>query len=292
MKLDEFILTAQTRLNQLFQIYLHDVEHPAAELQKAISYAVLSGGKHIRPLFVYLTGHALNAPWENLDAPACAIELIHVYSLIHDDLPAMDNSDLRRGKPTCHKAFNEAIAILAGDALQPLAFEIITQHPASLSPEQRVNMIYTLSYASGIRGMAAGQALDLQGIHSLTGLTQMYQLKTSTLLAASIKLAAIAANNKDPETHNALQRFAECIGLAFQIQDDLLDIEGSTQHIGKPQGLDQANQKITYPSFIGIEESRQQIKTLFTTALQSIACLKERGKLLEEFAYSLLHRKK
>ncbi|EKD54350.1 MAG: hypothetical protein ACD_60C00091G0015 [uncultured bacterium] len=292
MKLDEFVLTAKTRLNQLFQVYLHDIEHPAAELQKAINYAVQGGGKCIRPLFVYLTGHALNAPWENLDVPASAIELIHVYSLIHDDLPAMDNSDLRRGKPTCHKAFNEAIAILAGDALQPLAFEIITQHPASLSPKQRVDMIYTLSYASGIRGMAAGQALDLQGTNSLDSLTEMYQLKTSTLLAASIKLGAIAANNNDPDTHHSLQRFADCIGLAFQIQDDLLDIEGATQHIGKPQGLDQANQKITYPSLVGIEESRQQVETLFTTALQSIAFLKERGKLLEEFAYSLLHRKK
>lgn len=287
MNLAELSTFCQTRLEKLFDYYLKDSLCPAKELQQAIAYAVFNGGKRIRPLLVYATGYALGAKWVNSDAPACAIELIHTYSLIHDDLPAMDNSDLRRGKPACHKAFTEALAILAGDALQPLAFEILASHPAELHAEQRLAMIKALSHASGQAGMVSGQALDLAGTDELT---QMYQLKTGALLTASVKLGAIAADIKNPDILNALDQYAQNLGLAFQIQDDLLDFEHSAT-TGKPQGLDTTNNKVTLPTLIGIEQARKQIETLFADALTSLAVLDEKADILRELAHSLLQRK-
>ncbi len=292
MKLSDFLNQAEARLNQLFNHYLVELSQPAPQLQQAIAYSALNGGKRVRPLLVYLTGHAFNAPLENLDSAAIAIELIHVYSLIHDDLPSMDNSDLRRGKPTCHIVFGDAIAILAGDALQPLAFKIIASHPAKLNPEQRLAMIDILSETSGINGMAAGQTLDLMGVATLDALTAMYKLKTGALLAASVKLGAVSAHIQEEKTLAALSHFAECLGLAFQIQDDLLDIEGSSQITGKPKGLDSANQKMTYPLFIGVEQSRKKVHELFATALSSIEFLDTQGQLLRQFAEHLLQRQR
>jgi farnesyl diphosphate synthase len=292
MKLADFVTEAQSRLDHIFRHYLIEQTHSAAKLQESMAYAVLNGGKRIRPLLVYLTGYALDAIWENMDPAASAVELIHVYSLIHDDLPAMDNSDLRRGKPTCHKIYGDAIAILAGDTLQSLAFEILATHSTTLNPKQRLNMIQKLSLASGIHGMAAGQALDLSGMTTLESLTQMYQLKTGALLTASVLLGAIAANNENPQLLTALETFAKNIGLAFQIQDDLLDIEGTVQLTGKPQGIDLVNEKITYPSLIGIDKSRQAIQTLFKEALGAIECLGPKGQLLHDFANYLLQRQK
>src|SRR3990167_3566050 len=169
----------------------------------------------------------------------------------------MDNADLRRGKPSCHKAFTEAIAILAGDALQPLAFEIIASHPAKLTAEKRIAMIHILSEASGLNGMAAGQALDITGVNSLDTLTKMYQLKTGKLLTAAVRLGELAS---DHHTAPTLEKFAENIGFAFQLQDDLLDIESETHLLGKPQGIDAINHKKTYPAFIGIEKTREKIQ--------------------------------
>lgn len=292
MTLKEFITQAQSRLELSFKQYIIENLSPAITLHKAITYATLNGGKRIRPLLVYLIGRTFDSTWENLDPPACAIELIHVYSLIHDDLPAMDNSDLRRGNPSCHKAFTEATAILAGDALQPLAFDILTQHSASLTSQQRLDMIKILSKASGLHGMAAGQMLDIEGITSLDSLTHMYQLKTGALLSAAVQLGAISAGISDPMIFDSLHTFSENIGLAFQIQDDLLDIVGTSDTLGKPQGIDQTNQKITYPSLLGIEESRQKIQVLYDTALDSLNFLGERSKLLCEFATLLLQRNK
>lgn len=286
MNLTELMNSVPTRLETLFAHYIKSSSAP--ELQKAMTYAVSNGGKRIRPLLVYAAGYALNASLENCDAPACAIEFIHAYSLVHDDLPAMDNSDLRRGQPSCHKAFNEALAILAGDALQPLAFEIIATHPASLTPEQRLNMIKILSHASGIDGMAAGQALDLAGTPDLTS---MYHLKTGALLIASVKLGAIAANIKNPEILHALETYAKNIGLAFQIQDDLLDYENADT-TGKPQGLDSENNKNTYPRLMGIEKTQQKIKELFDSALSALEILDEKSTILRELAYYLMQRKK
>lgn len=289
MTLNDFVTHTYSRLELTLKKYLIENPSPASTLQKAVEYATLNGGKHIRPLLVYLIGRTLGASWENLDPPASAVELIHVYSLIHDDLPAMDNSDLRRGKPSCHKAFDEATAILAGDALQPLAFEIITTHPSPLTAQQRLEMVKILSQASGIHGMAAGQMLDIEKTSSIDLLTQMYQLKTGALLNAAVKLGIVSAGISDPNIFNSLLIFAENIGLAFQIQDDLLDIEGATT-IGKPKRIDQANQKITHLSLLGIEKSRKKIEMLFDTAVRSLNFLGEKSNLLCEFATLLMQR--
>ncbi|MHB1948977.1 MAG: polyprenyl synthetase family protein [Gammaproteobacteria bacterium] len=287
MNLTELSQLCQNRLEKLFNHYLIDTQSQAPELQKAMGYAVLNGGKRIRPLLVYATGLALDAPWENCDVPACALEFMHAYSLIHDDLPAMDNSDLRRGIPSCHKAFNEALAILAGDALQPLAFEVLASHPAPLRAEQRVLMIQNLSHASGMQGMAAGQTLDIEGTRALE---EMYQLKTGALLTACVKLGAIAASLQNTTTLHALEKYARNIGLAFQIQDDLLDFENA-EMTGKPQGLDVANQKMTYPAIHGIAHTRLKIEELFSEALSAVEVLGAKSEILREFAHYLMQRK-
>lgn len=292
LSISDLLVTAQERIDKLFKHYLQSADSPANQLKDAMYYAVSNGGKYVRPLLVYATGYYLGANWDNLDIPACAVEMIHSYSLIHDDLPAMDNADLRRGKPACHKAYNEAVAILAGDALQPLAFEIIASHPATLSAEQRIAMINHLCHASGLNGMAAGQALDISGVQTLESLTQMYALKTGALLSTSVKLGMIAANLKDISIINALETFADTIGLAFQIQDDLLDIESHADIIGKPKGIDLANNKTTYPSLVGIKEARAKIESLFEAALQSIKPLGAPAEILRELANFLLQRKK
>jgi farnesyl diphosphate synthase len=287
--LPDLIKTCQSRVTTLFDFYLQKRTSPASELQRAMYYALSNGGKHLRPLLVYATGHIFDAPLENLDIPACAVELIHSYSLIHDDLPAMDNSDLRRGKLACHKAFTEAVAILAGDALQPLAYEIIATHPSPLSTTQRLNMIYLLAHASGLDGMAAGQTLDMMGVHTLTSLEQMYALKTGALFKASVKLGMLAANIKE---HHALDAYADYIGLAFQIQDDLLDLENNSALTGKPIGLDSINNKITYPSLVGIESSQKKAQELLQNAMQTLASLGEKASLLRALTQSIFERKR
>lgn len=279
------------RLENLFQQYLINPDYPAKDLQSAMAYGVQNGGKRIRPLLVYAVGQVFNTSGENLDAAACSIELIHSYSLIHDDLPAMDNSDLRRGKPSCHKAFNEATAILAGDALQPLAFEILANHPSTLTAQQRIEMISVLTQAAGIAGMAGGQALDMQGVNTLEDLNNMYQLKTGALLNASVRLGLIASNIDDTNIINSLNIYIQNIGLAFQIQDDLLDIQNNSEVTGKPQGLDQQNNKITYPMLLGINKTEDYITTLFTEALTAIEDIKN-NSILKEIAKSLIKRQK
>jgi geranylgeranyl pyrophosphate synthase len=227
-------------------------------LHEAMRYSVLGGGKRLRPGLVHATGAALGVLPELLDAPACAVEIIHAYSLIHDDLPAMDDDDLRRGKPTCHKAFGEAVAILAGDALQALAFEVLVAEER-LPAAARVAMVRLLAEACGSVGMAGGQAIDLAAVGqdlSMTELERMHRYKTGALIRASVLLGAFAAgcDPGDPR-HVALARFGEEIGLAFQIRDDVLDVLGETAVIGKPQGSDAARGKPTYPAIIGLEAS-------------------------------------
>lgn len=291
MQMDELQSICQTRLESFLQHYL-EAEASAPTLQQAMTYAVMNGGKRIRPLLIYATGRALGASWENLDVAAGAIELIHSYSLVHDDLPAMDNADTRRGKPSCHKAFNEAMAILAGDALQPLAFEILASHPAPLTAEQRLHMIQVLSHASGPHGMVAGQVKDIEGVHSVESLTEMYHLKTGALLTASVKLGIIAANIQDTAIVSALEIYAKNLGLAFQIQDDLLDIEGEAHLLGKPAQLDSHHQKNTYPVLSGIPETRHLLEKLYADALEAIAFLGEKAQPLRDIAHTLSQRKK
>lgn len=274
------------RLMNLFNVYLTEASSPHPLLQQAMEYGILNGGKRLRPKLVYITGTTLGASLETCDAPACAIEFIHGYSLIHDDLPAMDNADIRRGQPSCHKAYDEAMAILAGDALQTLAFEVLSHHPSPLTPSQRLLMIKTLSQASGYQGMAAGQSLDLSGT---TSLLKMYHLKTGALLIAGVKLGAIAANITSQKILNALENYASHLGLAFQLQDDLLDFE-SLDQTGKPQGLDQKNFKNTFPVQMGKEKTQEEIKKLFNKAIDSLKCISESIGLVE-FAHRLLDRK-
>jgi geranylgeranyl pyrophosphate synthase len=214
--------------------------------------------------------------------------MIHAYSLIHDDLPAMDNADLRRGKPSCHKAFDEATAILAGDALQTLAFEIIANHPGKITPDQRLTMIQTLAEKSGLQGMAGGQALDMEGVSDIQSLTTMYSLKTGALITASVKLGMQAGKNQTP----LLLDYAKNLGIAFQLQDDLLDIESSADMTGKTSGLDVTNQKMTFPHFLGIEKTREKINLHFKCALDALNTLKGETDTLRALTEYLFQRKK
>ena len=233
-------------------------------LHAAMRHATLLGGKRMRPLLVYATGTAFGADLATLDAPAAAVELIQAYSLVHDDLPAMDDDALRRGQPTVHVAFDEATAILAGDALQSLAFATLAQAPCDA--EIRVAMLDELAVAAGSRGMCGGQALDIDATGTSTaldiaGLERLHALKTGALLRASVRLGAIAAG-ADASARGHLDRYADALGLAFQVRDDLLDIEGDSATLGKTAGKDAAQDKATFPALIGVEASRKRLEAL------------------------------
>jgi farnesyl diphosphate synthase len=261
---------------------------PPAELHRAMRYAALGGGKRLRPLLVYASGHTLGYDGRELDAPACAVELIHAYSLVHDDLPAMDDDALRRGRPTCHIVFGEAMAILAGDALQALAFEIL----ANGNTTHGMQMLNVLGHACGAEGMAGGQALDLTATGrslSLAELEHMHACKTGALIRAAVRLGALTAQ-ADARALEALDRYASSVGLAFQIRDDILDVEGESSVIGKTAGKDAAAGKPTFPSIIGLDASRARLAELIDTALDAIASFGERGALLEELAHYAAYR--
>jgi farnesyl diphosphate synthase len=243
-------------------------------LHAAQRYSVLAPGKRIRPALVYATAETLGVPLERVDGAACAVEMIHAYSLVHDDLPAMDDDDLRRGRATCHRAFDEATAILAGDSLQVLAFGVLAHHPHGPEAAVRVQLIATLADASGSAGMAGGQALDLAAegrILGLAELEQIHALKTGSLIRACVRLAALSAPGLDAAGRDALERFAASIGLAFQVLDDILDVEGDPALIGKPVGSDQARGLSTYPALVGLEAARRRVLELHTAALAELA---------------------
>ena len=255
-------------------------------------YAVFNGGKRVRPVLVYAAGQAVDAPPAFLDGPACAVELIHAYSLVHDDLPSMDNDDLRRGKPTCHKAFGEATAILAGDAMQALAFHILV-HGEGLDAARRVEMIDALSHAAGSRGMAGGQAIDMAAVGkqlTVAELENMHIHKTGALIRASVQLGALCAPQLDRQHLKQLDHYAKCIGLAFQIQDDILDEEGDTETLGKTQGADRERNKPTYPAILGIEGSRALAQELLDDALQSLQGFGPQAEPLRDIARYIVER--
>jgi farnesyl diphosphate synthase len=285
---------ASDRLNQLYMGYLENT--PSLELKNAMEYSLLNGGKRLRPLLIYATGAVFNAPLDNLDTAAAAVELIHTYSLIHDDLPGMDNAAMRRGRPSCHKAFGEGMAILAGDALHTFAMQIIASHPASIKAERRLQMMTTLSHACGPFGMAAGQALDLTVMTddsiSTRVLEDIYRLKTGALLTTCVELGWLASSDEDDTNQKAMRDFGSHIGLAFQIQDDILDIEAETIDIGKPKGLDSQNHKFTYPKLHGVETAKQKVETLYQEALEAIDYLGEQAHILRELAGKMLERKR
>jgi geranylgeranyl pyrophosphate synthase len=261
------------------------------QLQNAMRYALFNGGKRVRPLLVYLVNQLLQGDIEKADAPACAIECIHSYSLVHDDLPAMDDDKLRRGQPTCHIAFDEATAILAGDALQCFAFELLTETNATA--ETRLLMISVLAKASGDRGMVAGQAFDLSHVDkplTLTQLEQMHRHKTGALINAAIELGYHSAKCQDVTTKTALLAYGNAIGLAFQIKDDILDIEGDTQTLGKPQGSDLEQNKPTYPALLGMDGAKAKLDQLHQAALDTLRPFGAQGKLLSELADYIVTR--
>ena len=267
--------------------------HPV-RLHEAMRYAVLGGGKRVRPVLVYATGLALGIAEDRLDGPACAVELIHAYSLVHDDLPAMDNDDLRRGKPTCHRAFDEATAILAGDALQALAFHLLA-HDASMATgaEARVRMIETLASAVGSRGMAGGQAIDLAAVGqqlNIAELEDMHIHKTGALIRAAVGLAALSTPDLDGETMRRLDHYAKCVGLAFQIRDDILDVEANTEVLGKRQGADIALNKPTYPALLGLSDAKERARLLHEDALASLSAFDHRADALRGLSHYIIER--
>ncbi|HET8801991.1 MAG TPA: farnesyl diphosphate synthase [Marinobacter sp.] len=267
----DFLDTCRARVDVELERCL---DRPAAStrLLDAMRYSVLGGGKRIRPALCLAAARAVGQSGEEALTPACAVELIHAYSLIHDDLPAMDDDDLRRGRATTHIAFDEATAILAGDALQALAFGLLAEAPG-LAPATRLAMVQELSGASGQSGMVGGQAIDLESVGktlSLNQLETMHRQKTGALIEASVRMGALTAPDIRPQDLGALTRYAEALGLAFQVQDDLLDIEGDTSVIGKPRGSDAARSKPTYPSLLGIDGAREHLSALLSCALESL----------------------
>ena len=292
-RLADFLARAQAQVEAALDAHLPPAVVAPARLHTAMRYATLAGGKRLRAALVYAAGEALGARAEILDVPACALELIHAYSLVHDDLPAMDNDDLRRGKPTCHKAFDEATAILVGDALQTLAFELLACDPGLAVPaERRLAMIARLATAAGAGGMAGGQAIDLEAtgrVLTLAELETMHARKTGALIRAAVALGALAAD-AGPERLARLDDYARHIGLAFQIVDDILDIEGDTATLGKPQGSDAERAKPTYPAILGLERAKALARECHAAALESLSPLEDNGRLLREIADFIIHR--
>ena len=291
--LDDFRARCAARVETALDQILPPVSVQPSRLHEAMRYTVLAGGKRIRPLLAYAAGEALGLDAALLDRPACAVEMIHAYSLIHDDLPAMDDDDLRRGRPTCHRAFDEATAILAGDALQTLAFQALAEAPG-LSAESRVGMVAALARASGARGMVGGQAMDLEAEGSPLDLVQLENIhihKTGALIRVSVQMGVLAHGGLDADKAERLDHYAKCLGLAFQIQDDVLDVEGDTAQIGKTAGRDQELNKATYPALVGLAEAKAMANQLITEAIESVTIFGERAKPLIWIANALLGRK-
>lgn len=291
----EALTSFQKRNNSQLNNWLNQLPFQQQQLIEAMRYALLLGGKRVRPFLVYATGQMLGVQPENLDAPASAIECIHAYSLIHDDLPAMDDDDLRRGHPTCHKKFNEATAILTGDALQTLAFTILSEGElASNAEPQRIKMIQSLARASGAQGMCIGQALDLAFENkdvSLQELENIHRNKTGALIKCAVQLGAYAAGDKGVEVLPQLENYADAVGLAFQVQDDILDIISDTETLGKPQGSDQELCKSTYPALLGLDGAIEKAQSLLKEALQALEAIPYNTELLEQFARYIIERK-
>ncbi len=283
----------QARCEEVLTRLLPRNDAPTARLCDAMRYSVLGGGKRLRPLLVYVSGEALGAPLDTLDASAAAVEIIHAYSLIHDDLPAMDDDDLRRGRPSCHRAFDEGTAILAGDALQALAFEVLAHGTRTLPDAARVLLLTTLSRAIGAAGMAGGQAIDLANVGQTmraADIELMHRRKTGALIQASVEMGAITAGFATDAGLRAISHYGAEIGLAFQIQDDILDVIGDTTTMGKLQGSDAAQGKPNYPSVIGLDAARAAARAHRDAALAALETLGTAAPLLQELAHFVVDR--
>lgn len=292
--LQNFMRVTQARAETALEARLPAASKMPQRLHEAMRYSVLGGGKRLRPLLTYAAGMALGVPLDELDGPASAVEFIHVYSLIHDDLPAMDDDDLRRGKPTCHIAFDEATAILAGDGLQALAFNVLAHDPAiKASAEQRLAMVNALAVASGSMGMVGGQAIDLDAVGKmldLPALENMHIRKTGALIRVSVNLATLSARNISPDLASGLDHYAKSIGLAFQIQDDILDEESDTQTLGKTQGKDKDHNKPTYTALLGLSGAKQKAREMHEEALDALSALGSEGDILRALSHFIVQR--
>jgi len=284
----------QNRINNFLTLQLDELPINDDKLHQAMRYGLLIGGKRMRPYLAYITGEALGANLDDIDGIAGALECIHAYSLLHDDLPAMDDDDLRRGQPTCHKAFDEATAILAGDSLQTLAFDILANHPFSKAIQSKqIKLIQQLVSASGYQGMCGGQALDLAATNQqidVEKLEKLHSLKTGALLEASVLMAAECAPQTTEKDKEALKKYAQLIGLAYQVQDDIIDITSTQEQLGKPSGSDLAANKSTYPALLGLQGAQQKAENLFQQALQALTGLPYNTQSLAEFATFIVKR--
>lgn len=280
----------QQRINDFLSNQLSDIAINEPQLHAAMTHGLLLGGKRVRPFLVYAVGEMFGVNKDNLDHIAGSIEAVHAYSLIHDDLPAMDDDALRRGQPTCHIKYNEATAILAGDALQTFAFELLGE--AQVNDSQKIQLMKSLAKASGYQGMCGGQALDLAATNntvSLEQLAQIHRLKTGALICCAVEMGAIAGN-ATAEQKTLLDTFSQNIGLAFQVHDDILDVIGDTDTLGKPQGSDQAANKSTYPALMGLEAAQEKAQQLILQAISSLQALPFDSSLLQAFARYIIAR--
>jgi farnesyl diphosphate synthase len=284
----------QTRINKYLADKLAKYEINDKNLLLAMQYGLLIGGKRMRPYLSYITGEALGLKLSDVDGIAAALECIHAFSLIHDDLPSMDDDDLRRGQPTCHKAFNEATAILAGDSLQTLAFDILVNHEFSAQIEpKRLTLIRQLVNASGYQGMCGGQALDISAtdkIITLAELEKLHSLKTGALLKASVTMVTEISQDISTDEKGQLAIYAEHVGLAYQVRDDIIDIISSEEELGKPAGSDVSANKSTYPALLGLAGAQQKADNLYQQALQALATLPYNTDNLAEFATFIIKR--
>ena len=294
MSLEQFKQPWRERVDAALENWLPGEKIEPRRLHAAMRYSIFNGGKRLRPILVYATGHALGVGESILDMPACTVECIHAYSLIHDDLPAMDNDDLRRGKPTCHRQFDEATAILAGDALQAQAFYILTHGlQDKVDAKSLVAMLDLIAVASGSRGMAGGQAMDLAAVGvaiSEAELENMHIHKTGALIRASVTLGALCAPSINNGQLQNLDHYGKCIGLAFQIMDDVLDEIADTDTLGKTKGADRARNKPTYPSIVGLEASRELARELCDDAINSLQDFDDRAMALRDIARYVIDR--
>jgi farnesyl diphosphate synthase len=283
----------QVRIETSLQTLLPAANIAPERLHDAMRYTVLGGGKRVRPLLSFASGELSKADDERVTIAAAAVELIHAYSLVHDDLPCMDDDVLRRGKPTCHVEYDEAIALLAGDSLQSLAFQLLAEHQLADTPQMQLEMIKRLALASGSRGMAGGQAVDLASVGKILSLPElefMHIHKTGALIRAAVMLGACCGNSLNEDQLTSLDRFAKCIGLAFQVVDDVLDAEATTATLGKTAGKDAENNKPTYVSILGVGRARELAEDLRREAYQSLEVFGASAGRLRQVTDFIIHR--
>lgn len=293
LKFEQWVSLAQTHIEYVLEKHMPSENEAPSKLHEAMRYAVLGGGKRVRALLAYATGEFFDVPKSTVDLPAAAVELIHAFSLVHDDMPCMDDDDLRRGKPSTHKQFDDATALLAGDALQSLAFELLASPELHASAEQKNQLLYTLAFATGSRGMAGGQSIDLEstGVSlSQAQLEYMHQLKTGALIHAAVMMGAYCASNVDRDKLAAVNKYTQAIGLAFQVVDDILDAEADTATLGKTAGKDANDNKSTYVTILGLDAAKKLAAELHQQALTSLDQYQQEADALRGLAHLILKR--